>query len=61
MKSDIVTEVISALGGIPRHVGTEDGYEEVVEDFENTRSSGRAKQDERPRGNRVVQLDRSRT
>ena len=59
MKSDIIAEVVSALGGIPRHVGTEDGYEEAVEDFETIRSSGRANQDERPRGNRVVQLDRS--
>ena len=58
MKSDIIVEVVSALGGIPRHVGTKDGYEEVVKDFETTRSSGRAKQDERPIGNRVVQLDR---
>ena len=61
MKSDMIIEIVGALGGIPRHVDTKDGYEEVVEDFETTRSSGRAKQDERPRGNRVVQLDRSGT
>ena len=48
MKSDIIAEVVSALGGIPRHVGTEDGYEEAFEDFEINKSSGRAKQDERP-------------
>ena len=30
MKSDIIAKVVSALGGIPRHVGTKDGYEEVV-------------------------------
>ena len=54
MKSDIIAKVVSILGGIPRHVGTKDGYEEVVEDFETTRSNGRLDQDERPRGNRVV-------
>ena len=59
MKSDIIAKVVSALGGIPRHEGTDDGYEEVAEDFETTRSITRAKQDERPRGNRVIQLDRS--
>ena len=42
MKSDMIAEIVSALGGIPRHVGTKDGYEEVVEDFETTRSNGRA-------------------
>ena len=59
MKSDMIAEIVSALGGVPRHVGTEDGYEEVAGDFETTISSGKAKQDERPRGNKVVQLDRS--
>ena len=54
MKSDIIVEVVSALGGIPRHVGTKDGYEGAIEDFETTRSSNKADQDERPRGNRVV-------
>ena len=60
MKSDIIAKVVNALGGIPRHVGTEDGYEEAAEDFETTRSSGKAKQDERPKGNRMVHFDRSR-
>ena len=41
MKSDIVAEVVSALGGIPRHVVIEDDYEEVVEDFEIIGSSGK--------------------
>ena len=54
MKSDIIVEVVSALGGIPRYMGIEDGYEKAGEDFETTRSSGRANQDEKPRGNRVV-------
>ena len=34
LKSDMIVEIISAIGGVPRHVGTEDGYEEVFEDFE---------------------------
>ena len=41
IKSDMIVEIVSALGGIPRHVGTEDGYEEAIEDFEIYRSSGR--------------------
>ena len=53
MKSDMITEIVSALGGIPRHVGTEDCYEEAIEDFEVSRSSGRADQIERPRGGRT--------
>ena len=59
MKNDMVVEIIRAIVGVPRNVGMENGYEEAVEDFETIRSSGRANQDERPRGNRVVQLDRS--
>ena len=42
MKSDMIVEIVSALGGIPRHVGIEDSYEEVVEDFEVVGSSGRS-------------------
>ena len=30
MNSDMIVEIVSALGGVPRHVGTEDGYEEVA-------------------------------
>ena len=33
MKSDMITEIISAIGGVPQKMGTENGYEEVVEDF----------------------------
>ena len=55
MKSDMITEIVSALGGVPRHVGTKDGCEEVVEDFEVIRSSGEEKNNrvERPIGTRV--------
>ena len=34
MKSDIFAKVVSALGGIPRHVGIEGSYDEATEDFE---------------------------
>ena len=34
MKSDMIAKIVSALSGISRHVGIEDGYEEVAEDFE---------------------------
>ena len=34
MKSDMIAEIASALGGVPRHVGTKYGYEEAFEDFE---------------------------
>ena len=40
MKSDMIVEIMSALRGIPRHVGTKGSYEEVVEEFEVARSSG---------------------
>ena len=58
MKSDMIVEIVSTLGGVSRHVGTKDGYEEVVEDFETTRSSGRDDQVEILRGNRTIQFDR---
>ena len=45
MKSDMITKIVSALGGIPRHVGTEVSYEEIVEDFEVTKSSGEDRSD----------------
>ena len=57
MKSDMITEIVSALGSVPRHVGTEDGYEEVAEDFEFAESSGEART-ERPSGIRVGQFAR---
>ena len=53
MKSDMIVEIVSALGGAPRHVGIEDSYKEVVEDFEAIGSSGRVDQAKRPRGNRT--------
>ena len=56
MKSDMIAEIVSSLGGVPRHVGTKDSYEEVVEDFEVAGSSGRSDQFERPRGGRTAQL-----
>ena len=43
MKSDMIAEIVSALIGVPRHVGTRCSYEEVVEDFEVARSSGEDK------------------
>ena len=57
MKSDMIVEIVSALGGAPRHVGTEDGYKEDVEDFEVVGSSGEGRT-KRPRGNRDSQFDR---
>ena len=45
MKSDMIAEVISAIGGVPRHMGIEDGYEEVAKDFEFVGSSGEARID----------------
>ena len=33
MKSDMIAKIVSALGGVPQHVGTEDGCEEVAEEF----------------------------
>ena len=30
MKSNMIAEIVNALGGVPRHVGTEGSYEEVV-------------------------------
>lgn len=60
MKSDMITKIVSALGGLPRHVAAEDGYEKVVEDFKVSRLSGEDKIDhvERPMGNRASQFVR---
>ena len=40
MKSDMIAKIVSALGGVPRHVGIHDGYEEATEDFEFVGLSG---------------------
>ena len=60
MKGDMIVEIVSALGGVPRHVGIEDGYEEATEDFEFFESNGEARTDriDRPMGNRVGQFSR---
>ena len=63
MKSDMIYEIVSALGGIPWHVGIEGSYEEVVEDFEISRSSGEDRTDcvERPIVIRAGQFARPRS
>ena len=50
MKSDMIIEVVSALSGVSRHMGTKDGYEEASEDFEVFGSIGedRSNHVERP-------------
>ena len=53
MNSNMIDKIVSALGGIPRHVSVEDSYEEIVEDFEVVGSSGRSNRVERPRGGRT--------
>ena len=60
MKSDMVAEIVSALGGVPRHVATKGSYEEVVKDFEVIGSSGGDKNNrvERPIGTRADQFSR---
>ena len=40
MKNDMIIEVMRAIAGMLRNLGTEDGYEEVAEDFEVVGSSG---------------------
>ena len=42
MKSDMIAEIVNALGGIPRLVGTKNSYEKDIEDFETIGSSGRS-------------------
>ena len=58
MKSNMIAKIVSALGGVPRHVGIEDAYEEAAKEFEIAKSSGEARTDriERPMGNRVDQF-----
>ena len=34
MKNDMVVKTMRAIVGVPRNVGTKDGYEESLEDFE---------------------------
>ena len=55
MKSDMIAEIVSALGGEPRHVGSEGSYDEVVEDFEVT-SEDIIDHEERPIGIRASQF-----
>ena len=60
MKRDMIVEIVSSLGGVPRHVDTEGSYEEVVEDFE---VAGYSREDitdhvERPIGTRAGQFAR---
>ena len=52
MKSDMISEIVSALTGVPRHVGTKGSYEEVAKDLEVSGSIGEDKSDpvERPIG-----------
>ena len=40
LKSDMISKIVSALGSVPQHVASEDGYEEVTEDFQASRSNG---------------------
>ena len=63
MKSDMIAEIVSSLGGVRRHVGTEHGYEEDTKDFEFFESSGGVRIDhmERPMGNRVGHFARHRS
>ncbi|MDF3675386.1 hypothetical protein [Enterobacter hormaechei] len=58
MKSDMIAEIVSAFGGVPRHMGIEGSYEEVAKDFEATksRSEDRTNHVERPIGTRASQF-----
>ena len=60
MKSAMIAKIVSALGGVPKHVGTKCSYEEVFEDFEVVGSSGDDRIDhvERPIGTRFGQFAR---
>ena len=40
MMSDMIIEIISAIGGVPWKVDIDDGYEEFSKDFEAIGSSG---------------------
>ena len=56
-KSDMIAEIVSALGGVPRHVGSEGNYDEAVEDFEVT-GEDIIDCEERPIGIRASQFAR---
>ena len=60
MKSHMIVEIISAIGGVPRHMDTKDGYEEAAEDYELVGSGGEGRIDrvEKPMGNRASHFDR---
>ena len=49
MKSDMIAEIVSALDGVRRHVGTEGSYEKVAKDFEVV-GEERTDREERPIG-----------
>ena len=59
----MISEIVSALGGMPRHVGTEGSYEEVFEDFEVAGSNREDRTDhmERPIGIRASQSAQPRS
>lgn len=63
LKSDMIAKIISTIGGVPWHVGSKEGYEEVAEDFEVSRLRGEEKTDhvERPMGNRDDEFYRPRS
>lgn len=63
VKSDMIAQIISPIGGVPWHTGPKDGYEEVVEDSEVFGSSGEDITNcaKRIMGNRADQFDRSRS
>ena len=63
MKSDMIVEIVRDLGGVRRHMGSDDGYEEFVEDFEVIGSSGKDRTDhvERPVETMVGQFARPRS
>ena len=63
MKSDMIVEIVSALGGVPRHVGTQGSYEEFDKDFKVFGLSGEDRTDrkERPIVIRVGQFARPRS
>ena len=63
IKSDMIAQIVNSLGGLPRSVGTNGGYEKFSKDFEVTIASGEDRVDcvERPIGTRVGQFARPRS
>ena len=59
----MIAKIVSALSGVPTHVGTKDNYEEFVEDLKVARSSSGDRTDyvERPIGTRASQFARPRS